>query len=65
MRSVTDNLTWLRSTTCTGGSCVEIARDGDDYLIRDSKRPDVAPLRFSGEEFSAFVKGAMAGEFDF
>jgi uncharacterized protein DUF397 len=37
----------------------------DQYLIRDSKRPDMAPLTFTRDEWSAFVQGVSAGEFRF
>ncbi|MET9255690.1 DUF397 domain-containing protein [Streptomyces sp. NPDC003717] len=37
---------------CTDG-CVTLARIGDDaWALADSKRPDLAPLRFSTEELS-------------
>ncbi|MFF8486050.1 DUF397 domain-containing protein [Streptomyces antibioticus] len=36
-----------------GESCVTLARIGEDaWALGDSKRPDVAPLRFSSEELS-------------
>ena len=54
-----------KSSRCSGGSCVEVAMDGDQFLIRDSKRPDVAPLAFTKEEWVAFVEGVNAGEFSF
>ncbi|MBV2357447.1 DUF397 domain-containing protein [Streptomyces sp. J2-1] len=38
---------------CTDG-CVTLARIGDDaWALGDSKRPDLAPLRFTGEELDA------------
>ena len=54
-----------KSSRCSGGNCVEVARDGDQYLIRDSKRPEVAPLAFTKDEWVAFVEGVNAGEFSF
>jgi hypothetical protein len=42
-----------------------VSRDGDHYLIRDSKNPDAAPLRFTNAEWDAFVAGVEAGEFQF
>jgi hypothetical protein len=44
---------------------VEIARDGDLVLVRDSKNPESPPLRFTGPEWTAFLAGARDGEFDF
>ena len=54
-----------RSSRCSGGSCVEVAQDGEQFLIRDSKRPEVAPLTFTKDEWDAFVQGVNAGEFSF
>ena len=56
---------WQRSTFCSGGNCVEVAMTADQYLIRDSKRPDLQPLSFTKDEWAAFVQGVTAGEFRF
>ena len=56
---------WRKSTRCASGTCVEVAKVGDQFLIRDSKRPDIAPLEFTTEEWTAFVAGVNAGEFRF
>jgi hypothetical protein len=56
---------WQRSTRCSGGQCVEVAKVADEYLIRDSKRPEMAPLSFTKAEWEAFVLGVNAGEFRF
>ena len=56
---------WQRSTRCSGGTCIEVAKVADQYLIRDSKRPDAATLSFSEDEWLAFVDGINAGEFRF
>ncbi len=56
---------WLKSSRCSGGSCVEVAKVADEYLIRDSKNPDTAPLHFTEAEWVAFVQGVTAGEFRF
>lgn len=44
---------------------MEVAKDGDVYLVRDSKRPEIMPLSFTEEEWAAFVQGVQAGEFSF
>ena len=44
--------------------CVEVARKGGQVAVRDSKNPNQLFLRFSNEEWSAFLKGAKAGQFD-
>jgi len=56
---------WLKSSRCSGGNCVEVAKVADEYLIRDSKNPDAAPLHFTADEWTAFVQGVDAGEFRF
>jgi hypothetical protein len=33
-------------------------------LLRDSKNPHAGVLRYSVDEFQAFVRGCRAGEFD-
>jgi hypothetical protein len=57
---------WRKSSKCANGTCVEVARvDSDTYLIRDSKRPGNPALSFTEEEWTAFVSGVQAGEFQF
>jgi len=55
--------TWRRSTLCSQGNCVEVAKVDGDYLIRDSKHPEQAPLRFTEDELTAFAAAFTAGEF--
>ncbi|BAL87321.1 hypothetical protein AMIS_21010 [Actinoplanes missouriensis 431] len=62
---MTPDLPWLKSSRCGTSTCVEVARDGDRILLRDSKNPDVAPLAFTEEEWRAFAAGVEAGEFRF
>jgi predicted secreted Zn-dependent protease len=57
--------TWTKSSRCGSGTCVEVARVQDTYLVRDSKNPDAAALSFTKEEWVAFVEGVTAGEFRF
>ncbi|BCJ43941.1 hypothetical protein GCM10010168_67440 [Actinoplanes ianthinogenes] len=54
---------WRRSKRCATGACVEVARVGELFLIRDSKNPDDAPLAFHREVWEAFVAGVKAEEF--
>lgn len=73
----TDN-EWRRSSFCSNGTCVEVAwrtaslntgtcvevgRDGDQFLVRDSKHPEQQPLAFNRAEWDAFVAGVEAGQF--
>lgn len=55
---------WRKSSYCANGTCVEVALVGDDYLVRDSKRPQDPFLSFTREEWTAFVDGVKAGEFE-
>lgn len=55
---------WSRSSFCADKSCVEVGRDGADILIRQSDDPDGPRLRFTPDEWAAFLAGAKAGEFD-
>ncbi|GAA1870859.1 hypothetical protein GCM10009836_59420 [Pseudonocardia ailaonensis] len=56
---------YVRSSACSMGSCVEVTRTSDGMIrIRNSTEPDQS-LRFSREEWSAFLVGVRGGEFDF
>jgi len=46
--------------------CVEVAAqdDGEWILVRDSKNQGGPVLRFAASEWSAFLQGALQGEFD-
>ncbi|WP_430781090.1 DUF397 domain-containing protein [Actinoplanes sp. G11-F43] len=56
---------WRKSSRCGTSTCVEVAKVEDQYLIRDSKNPEVAALSFTKDEWDAFVEGVAAGEFRF
>ena len=56
---------WRRGGKCANGTCVEVAKVDGDYLIRDSKNPGQAPLRFTEEELTVFAAAFAAGEFRF
>lgn len=45
-------------------NCVEVARQGDWTLVRDSKDPTGPVLTFNPGEWDAFLAGANAGEFN-
>ena len=47
------------------GQCVEARLTPDGHVeVRDSKDPDGAVLRFTPEEWVAFVGGVRDGDFD-
>jgi Domain of unknown function (DUF397) len=54
---------WLRAR-CEDGACVEVASSGDGVAMRDSKEQDGPMLRFTRDEWAAFLGGAKAGDFD-
>ena len=55
---------WQWHGGCADTQCVEIAREGDRVLMRDSKDPDGPMLTFSRESWEQFVEAAKNGEFD-
>lgn len=58
---------WFKSSLSGGGNdqCVECRIiDETDVLVRDSKNPDIPPLRFTRGEWTAFIAGVKSGEFD-
>ncbi|WP_068797908.1 DUF397 domain-containing protein [Pseudonocardia sp. HH130630-07] len=67
MPTHTTDTGWFKSSRSNGGGdqCVECRIiDGVGVLVRDSKNRDAATLRFTPDEWSAFLHGAKAGEFD-
>lgn len=57
-------LVWRKARRCEASSCVEVAFGGDHVLVRDSKDPDSPVLRFTRDEWTAFVGGVKDGDFD-
>lgn len=60
--------TWIKSSLSTyNGTCVEIAQLRNNRVgMRDTKDHGRGPiLAFSQREWSAFLAGAKAGEFNF
>lgn len=56
---------WRRSSQCDTGTCVEAAEIAGIVAIRDSKNPQGPILRFTKQEWIAFVAGVRDGEFEF
>ncbi|MFP8907241.1 DUF397 domain-containing protein [Streptomyces atacamensis] len=56
---------WQKSSFSGGGgeNCVEVARQGDGLLIRESEEPGLV-LAASRADLAAFIAGTKAGEFD-
>jgi hypothetical protein len=52
-----------KSTRCESSTCVEVARLDGQAAIRNSTDPAVH-LIFAGADWSAFIAGIRAGDFD-
>jgi hypothetical protein len=60
----TTSLRWRKSSRCDSSSCVEVAVTAERVAVRDSKNLAAPNLSFSHAEWSAFVAGVRAGDFD-
>jgi predicted secreted Zn-dependent protease len=58
------NMGWRKSSYCGSNACVEVAQSADAILVRDSKDPASPVLSFTKDEWTAFVAGVNAGEFE-
>ena len=63
--SVDRGLKWQRSTFCADNQCFEVARRGEDVLLRNSDRPgEIIVVTIA--EWRIFVAGIVgAGDFRF
>jgi len=59
---VTEN--WIKSSFCADKTCVEVAQSGAMVLLRDGKDRDQPHLRVPRDDWYAFLRGIVAGEFD-
>lgn len=57
---------WFKSSFSgnTDNSCVEVREAGDGVEVRHSQAPDGPAIRYTGPEWTAFLAGVRAGEFD-
>ena len=63
--STTPAAVWRKSSRSAAvGHCVEVAVRPEAVLVRDSKDAAGPVLRFPVEQWSGFVHGVRAGEFD-
>jgi hypothetical protein len=60
------NAVWAKSSlSFSNGNCVEVTElPGGAVGVRNSRDPGGAVLRFSRDEWDAFLGGARLGEFD-
>jgi hypothetical protein len=54
---------WRKSSFCGGGECVEVARDGDAVLMRNSTQPERV-LRCSAEDWQLLLEKIKSGSLD-
>jgi len=64
MTEATGKSNWRKSGRCGTSACVEVAKVGDRYLVRNSANPQMIPLSFTEEEWVAFTRGVKDGDFD-
>lgn len=59
-------MTWRKPSACMdpNNTCVEIEIRSNSVAMRDSKDPTGPTLVFTPDEWSAFVSGVRAGEFE-
>jgi uncharacterized protein DUF397 len=48
--------TWLRSSFCADGACVEVALMGDYVAIRDGKQTDGQPIVLTADDWAGFLR---------
>ncbi|MEV6350048.1 DUF397 domain-containing protein [Actinoplanes sp. NPDC051851] len=54
---------WQTSTFCATANCVQVAQNDDTIMVRDSKDPEGGVLRYTPDEWSAFLDGIVNGDF--
>jgi Domain of unknown function (DUF397) len=56
---------WTKSSlSFSNGNCVEVASLGGEIGVRNSRDRDGSVLRFTPDEWDAFLGGVRNGEFD-
>lgn len=65
-KNLDSGLKWVKSSlSFANGNCVEVASLPDGQIgVRNSRDAEGAVLRFTSDEWSAFIGGAHNGEFD-
>lgn len=57
-------LEFRKSSLSIQGECVEVAFERDAVAVRHSQHPDGPIMRFTYDEWAAFIGGVRKGEFD-
>lgn len=55
---------WRTATMSQDTNCVQVKRDNDVIVVRNSRFPDGPVLSYTEDEWAAFLDGAKKGEFD-
>lgn len=55
---------WRKALASNTGGCVEITDTADHVWVRDTKDREGPVLAFTRSEWTAFLAGVRAGEFD-
>jgi len=65
-KNLDSGLKWVKSSlSFANGNCVEVASLPDGQIgVRNSREAEGAVLRFTSDEWQAFIGGAHNGEFD-
>lgn len=58
------DLDWSVSSTCDGGQCIRVARQGEVVMIGSTCDPDGPVSEFTVAEWRHFLAGAKLGDFD-
>jgi hypothetical protein len=58
------SLRWRRSTYCSSGGCVEVAKAPQTVRVRDAKDPEGPSLVVSVEAWREFVASVKRGDLD-
>lgn len=53
---------YVQSSQCNNGTCVEVGQSEHTVYIRDSKDPNIAPIRVPAAAWTVFLDAVTAGE---
>jgi hypothetical protein len=54
---------WMRARGCEANACIEVAREGDLVLLRNSTYPDGPVLTATRQEWAVFADAVRQHEF--
>ena len=62
--SAQGDIAWRVATTCDGGACVMVTRQGDSVLLGNTGQPDGPVYAYTRAEWKEFLAGVKMGDFD-